>query len=61
MFNVSKLPKESKEAVAEVSFKMGVVHNYSNFTGKHVLESFFNKVSCCNFIKKRDSNIVVFL
>ena len=37
-------------------FEIGVLKNFSNFTGKHVLESLFNKVQgplACNFIKER--------
>ena len=37
-------------------FKLGVFKNFASFTGKHVLESMFNKVrglKFCNFIKKR--------
>ena len=33
-------------------FKKGVQKNFTTFTEKHVLESFFNK-KACNFIKKR--------
>ena len=37
-------------------FKVGVLKNFANFTGKHILKSLFNKVAglkSCNFIKKR--------
>ena len=37
-------------------FKIGVLKNFANFTGKHLLESLFEKVAslkACNFIKKR--------
>ena len=40
-------------------FKIGILKNFANFTGKHLcwseevwLESLFNKVVACNFIKK---------
>ena len=51
--------KETTEAVSrfQVFFKMGVLKNFANFTGKHMrLESLFNTVAglqACNFIKKR--------
>ena len=40
----------------EVFCKIGVLKDFANFTGKHVLESLFNKIAAlraCNFTKKR--------
>ena len=37
-------------------FKIGVLKNFANFTGKHLLESLFIKAAglkACNFNKKR--------
>ena len=46
----------SRSSQGRCSVKKGVFKNFANFTGKHVLESHFNKVAdlkSCNFIKKR--------
>ena len=46
----------SRSSQWRCSVKKGVFKNFANFTGKHVLESHFNKVAdfsikSCNFIK----------
>ena len=36
------------------SVRKGFLRNFAKFTGKHLCQSlFFNKVTACNFIKKR--------
>ena len=44
----------------QMSLKTGVSRNFAIFTGKHVLDSLFNKLACftaCNFISTSSQNL----
>ena len=55
--NIEPRERNYKSSRSQIFFKIGVLKNFANFTGKApVLESSFNKVAglkTCNFIKKR--------
>ena len=49
-------PLKCRSRCLQMFFKMGVLKNFANFTGKHLRWSLFSEVAClraCNFIIKR--------
>ena len=56
IMNIEPWERHYRSSCSLIFFKIGVLKNFANFTGKHLLESLFNKVAglkTCNFFKKR--------